>query len=716
MTMNLSETLIAVGALITTVAASAQSETQTQTQIKTEANSLPLVSVSTTRQRGLGLDAASDAGSRLGLPAREIPASVSSLSSEDVAERNVTRAQDVAIRMPGVTESPSPGNGGTSLAARGFSGHNSVAQLVDGTRLVVAAGTITYPFSSWPMESVEVLRGPASVLYGDGAIGAAVNYLTKRPRFDRTRREAFMSIGSHGSMQGGVGLRGPVNDVLAYSVYLDAEKSNGYRRFMEVKRHNYALAVALRPNRDLSITASLDGGVNDDARYFGTPLRNGQLDKNLRRANFNVSDSVVKYDDRVWRLKAEYQASAGVRLRNEAYYLETDRHWRNVEAYAFNGAGTAVNRSDYLEIQHDQHQTGNRFDAQVEGELVGMKNQFVVGAEWYRTTLIHTNNSPYGGASTVDPYNFDPGVFISPVPTSPGRRATLETMAFFVENALDLTPQWKLVAGLRNDNMALDNTDLRTRVNLVQSYSPVTGRLGAVWRSSAELSLYGQFGTATDPLSGALSLPNGGNTYDLTRGRQLEVGAKGAVPSVRGEWTVALYRIEKRNLLTRDATDASQIQQIGQQSSSGIELALAAEPLRGWTVDFNAVLLRARYDDYKEAVAGSTRPVSRDGKTPSGVPQRAANIWTAYRFQPQWQVGLGARYVGARQGNTANTSRLPSYAVLDATLAWDFSRTVRLGLSVRNLTDRIYAQSGTANVRWLLGAPRTVQATARVAF
>ena len=186
----------------------------------------------------LGLDTPAVTGSRLGLTPRETPASISSLSAADIAERDLTRAQDVAVRMPGITEAPAPGNGGTSMVARGFAGHNSVAQLVDGTRLIVASGTITYPFSTWPMESVEVLRGPASVLYGDGAIGAAVNYLTKRPTFDRTQREAFLSVGSFSTVRGGVGLRGPVNDVLAYSLYLDAENSDGYRRFMDVQRRN----------------------------------------------------------------------------------------------------------------------------------------------------------------------------------------------------------------------------------------------------------------------------------------------------------------------------------------------------------------------------------------------------------------------------------------------------------------------------------------------
>ena len=89
---------------------------------------------------------------------------------------------------------------------------------------------------------------------------------------------------------------------------------------------------------------------------------------------------------------------------------------------------------------------------------------------------------------------------------------------------------------------------------------------------------------------------------------------------------------------------------------------------------------------------------------------------TTYRFLPQWQAGFGARYVGARQGNTANTTQLPSYVVLDASLAYDHSRSLKLGLAVKNLADRDYALAGTANARWLLGAPRTVQLTARATF
>lgn len=682
-----------------------------------EEQALATVEITETRlEQGasLSLDERNGTGSRLGLTARETPASVSSLGSADMAERSLQRAQEAAVRMPGISEAPAPGNGGTSLSARGFGGHNSVAQLVDGIRLVVASGTITYPFSTWPLDRVEVLRGPASVLYGDGAIGAAINYVTKQPSFGRTRREAFLGIGSFDTIQGGIGISGPAGDSVAYSVHADAEKSNGYRRDNGYERQNVSAALAWRVDADLTATLSLDAGHNDDARYFGTPLRNGRLDPGLRRTSFNVDDALVRYDDRIGRLRLDYHAAPGVRLRNESYYLTSKRHWRNAESYTFDAAGTRVDRGDYLEILHNQEQIGNRFDATFDGHLAGRANRLVAGFEWYRTRLIHSNNAPYGGASVVDPYDFMPGRFTSPVATVPGRRAELANRALFVEDVLDVAQDWKLVAGLRRDAMDFDNEDLRTRIALGKDYAPVTGRVGVVWLPGARISLYGQFGTATDPLSGALSLPNGSVSFDLTRGRQLELGAKGGVPAVRGEWTVAAYRIEKRNLLSRDPDKPGVAQQIGRQSSTGLEVALAAEPLRGWTIDANAAVLRARYDDFNEIVGG--QPVSRDGNTPAGVPERTASLWTRYRFLPRWDAGLGVRYVGLRQSNAANTANLPAYTVLDASLAWRQSAALSFTLAVKNLADHDYALSGSGGTRWLLGAPRTVQLTARTRF
>lgn len=323
MTTQRSAVCLAIGLLILNLHAFAQTA------------DLPTVYITGTAQSpnsSLGLDIPSATGSRLGLSQRDTPASVSSISSADLEERNITRVQDAVKRMPGFTDSASAGNGGTGLTARGFSGHNSVAQMIDGTRLVVGFGTLTFPFSTWPYEWIEALRGPASVLYGNGSIGAAVNYITKQPLQNRREYEAFLTLGSYGTVMSGVGSRGPINDTLAYSAYVSGEKSSGFREDNAYSRQNYSLALLIQPNSALRITLSADGAHNDDATYFGTPLINGQLDGRLRRTSFNVQDALVKYDDQWLRAKVEYQATESIKLRNETYFLSSDRHWRNTES------------------------------------------------------------------------------------------------------------------------------------------------------------------------------------------------------------------------------------------------------------------------------------------------------------------------------------------------------------------------------------------------
>lgn len=667
----------------------------------------------------LNLDQPQSVGSRLGISARQTPASVSVMSADDMQARGISRAQDAVINMPGMTESPSPGNGGTSLSARGFSGHNSVAQMVDGTRLVVAAGTITYPFSTWPLERVEVLRGPASVIFGDGTIGAAVNYVTKKPIWDSSEREAFFTLGSYGRVLGGIGARGPLNDQFAYSVYVDGERSDGYRDLTDVERSNYSTALAIKLTDTVRATLSADGGVHDAPRYFGTPLLNGKLDKRLLRTNFNVADSVVSYDDQIYRAKIEAGLQGNVQLRSETWYMTTDRHWRNAESARYIN-DQQVSRSDFLEILHDQKQVGNRTDLSFAGTLGSLPNKLVIGVEWNDARLTHTNNSPYTSPQNiVNPHDFDHGSFVSSIPTTPRRRADLESKAVFMENALDLASTLKLITGVRYEELALESRDLVTDRLSEVNYYPATGRVGLVWDVTTDMALYGQLATGTDPLSGALSLPGGRTDFDLTEGRQAEMGMKVDAPAIRGQWTAAVYRIEKRDLLSRDPVNPNITQQIGRVTSDGIELAVASEPLEGWTLEANLAALRAQYKKFDEVgmnALGQRVTVDRSGQTLSGIPERTANLWTSWRFLPQWTASAGARYVGTRPTNAANTDWLPSYTVSNVALGYEYSKDLNFSLQVDNVTDRLYAVSGSGNTRWLLGEPRTVALTTRLSF
>ena len=129
----------------------------------------------------LDLTQQSSVGSRLGLTLREQPAAVEIIPGEVIRARGDLTAQEAVTRATGITAAGTPGDGSSALASRGFVGHDLVTQLYDGTRLYVGAGTMTFPVDTWLLDRVEVLRGPASVIDGVGAIGGAINYVPRQP-------------------------------------------------------------------------------------------------------------------------------------------------------------------------------------------------------------------------------------------------------------------------------------------------------------------------------------------------------------------------------------------------------------------------------------------------------------------------------------------------------------------------------------------------------
>jgi len=592
--------------------------------------------------------------------------------------------------------------------------------LIDGTRLIVGSGTVSFPVAIWPYESVEVLRGPASVLFGDGAIGGAVNYLTRQPLRDRQVNEAFLSAGSYDTVRSGVASRGPITDSTAYAIQLYSETSNGYIDRTGYNLSGYSGSLLFDPLSGLTVQISADGSVNNGATYRGTPVNDSRLDPTLRRTNFNVADADLRFEDHWLRVKTTYEVSPSLSLRHELYRLTSKRHFRDVQNYAYVlPAAQQIQRTRYMNIFHDQTQIGSRLDTTTTTTVAGMANKTVVGIDHYRTDFDHINNSEndgstYAGSSLVPLVGFNPGPWVNSRATVLRGQNQLSTTALFIENALDLSPHWKLVAGLRRDEMKLSATDVRLQRRFDTRYTPVTGRLGAVWSPLANTSFYGQFATATDPANGLLvSVPSVRET-ELAKAQQIELGAKGQMPAIKGEWTVAAYRIEKTNLLATDPA-TGQRQQIGKQSSQGLELALTLQPLPGWTVDANVALLSARFDKFFESVGANT--VSRTGNRPTNVPQRLANLWLGYGLAPGWNAAVGAQYVGERFGNNANTTRAPSYTLLDAALSYKASPNLRLDLALRNLTDRIYGGLVANNgAQWILGAPRTVELTARTTF
>lgn len=663
----------------------------------------------------LALEAESETGSRLGLSVRETPASVEIISGEVIRQRGDATTQSAVTRATGIASAATPGNGSTALAARGFAGHGSVMQLYDGSRLYVGAGTVTFPVDTWPLARIEVLRGPASVLYGEGAIGAAVNYIPKKPNRTRSEHEALISAGSWETYRVGLGSGGPLSASAAYRLDISGTTSNGFVDRADSERYTLAGKLLFDVTEALTLILAVDGSKADDPRYWGTPLINGAIDPRTRRLNYNVFDSVVHYEDLWTRLKAEWRAAPNVTVRNELYRFTTDRHWRNLENYTFQPGTGLIRRTGFLEIFHDQTQTGNRLQAALDNTLFNRRNRLLVGFDVNHIRFQHTNNSPFGGTSDVDPFVFDPGFFVNLAGTTPRFRTRTRQYSVFAEDALDLTERVKLVAGARNDQIDFERTDLVTGDAFDKTFNPSTWRLGAVVELTSALALYAQTSTGVDPLTSLITLAPAQREFALATGRQHEVGAKYAFLDGRGEATLALYNIAKKNLLSRDPTDPTRTVQVGRQSSRGMEVALGLRPTPRWSLDANLALLEAKFDEFVENVGGTA--VSRAGNLPPNVPEQVANLWISHRVAIAWDVGAGARYVGTRFANNANTVRIPGYTVADAFVAWNAGRNTTLTLRARNLFDRQYAiASYNAGTQFILGDPRAFEFSLSAVF
>jgi iron complex outermembrane receptor protein len=665
----------------------------------------------------LNLNKPNASGSRLNLTPLQTPASVETITSQTIAERgqhNVTDA--VAQNAVGFTASPAPGNGGLSFATRGFTGSNSVMTLYDGTRLYIGAGTVTFPFDTWSAERIEVMRGPASVLYGEGAIGGIINVIPKKP-ITTPYNDAEMSLDTNMTRRLAVDSGGPINPNVSYRINATGNMSDGW--VDRDKTSNLAISAAVRVQAadNLAFTLSNDYGDRSPSRYFGTPLINGTIDDALRFKNYNVFDSAIRYQDNWTQFKTEWDVTDGVTVRNTLYYLTTHRHWRDVESYTWNPATQLINRTNYIEIFHDEAQAGNRMDATFRGHVLGLANEFVAGFDVNRIDFTHTNNSPFGGASSVSPYTIDLGSFsATTTPTTPGFNAIVNQYALFAEDRLALTDQLSVVSGVRFDRPDVARTDYKTPANSFEtSLSGTSWRTGVVYTPITNLAFYGQYATAVDPVTNLISLTATQKTFQLATGKQTEVGAKQSFWGGRGEWTLAGYQIIKNNLLVPDPNNPAGVAlQVGQQSSRGVEASIGLALNDGWRVDANLALLRVRYDNFSQLVSG--RLVSYAGNIPLNVPEQVSNVWLTWDFASNWSVYGGVQIVGRTFSDNANTLLRPGYTVVNGGLRWKPDQRTTLALRIHNLFDTVYATSAPYAGQWLLGMPRTAELSVNVKF
>lgn len=649
-----------------------------------------------------GLQGPQSTASRLDLSPLEIAASLETLEVARLRARGDAAVSELVGRATGISAMASPGSGST-YASRGFSGNDSVAQAEDGLRMATASGTQSGPSDSWGYERIELLRGPASVLFGDGAIGGLLNLVRKSPQ-RQARTELEAGLGSEGEYRLGLGLNRPLSERTALRLDALAKGGDGAMARGEHRQRKLMSTWRWEPSEALRLDLSLDVHRERPSAYFGTPLKpDGSLWRELRRENYNVEDALWRMDQERARLRLDWQLAPELSLRSQAYRFLADRRWRNLEEYAATADGRQIERQGYLGIAHQLRQSGLRSELQGRAGAAGQL-QWVAGVELTRLDFEHANDLyDYNTVTRVPLQDFDPGRYVVREPVLPRQRSEMRQHALFLEGDWQPLAGWHLAAGLRQDRSRVAREVLSPKPDAWSGrFSPDSWRLGLVFQPDAAQSVYAQYSSGSDPVGTIATLSKANRELRPTEGRQFELGYKRAGRSL--EWSAALFQIRKEHILTRNPERPSESVQGGSQRSRGLELSARWLPAPAWRVDANASWLQARYLALSSVV--NQQLVSYAGNRAANAPERQANLWLGYQ-QPAWEAGLGLRHVGLRYTGTSNSRSMPAYTVLDASLGWRLSERSRLRLQLRNLGDKLYASSAYTDSQVLLGRPRS---------
>lgn len=578
---------------------------------------------------------------------------------------------------------------------------------------------LTMPVDTWSIERIDVLRGPASVLYGEGATGAVINVIPKKPFEGEIENHLRLGYGSFDSQQTALDSGGSLTDQLSYRLNVNQLRSNGWIDRGESDSTYFSGALRWQADENLAFTLSHDSGNQRPMNYFGIPLINGRYHEGLREKNYNINNNKQQYDDQWTRLNIEWRLSDNVTASNELYYLKSRRRWQNSENFNWDASAQQLTRSGYYGIKHTQEQIGDRQTFFFKHSVFGLDSQSVVGTDVNRIRFKLTNNSPYDDVNAkgdpVDLYHPQYAGFQSASDYLPLFKSTTRQTSVFGENRTHLTEKLALVTGVRRDYVDIDRDALRDGSRASKNLIGNNWKVGLVYALTPDSSVYGQYSTSTDGVSSLVSLSPSQQQFDLASARQSEIGFKQALWNQRVEWTLAAYHIVKKKLLTADDTNPDLTQQVGQQSSKGLEASLQMQLPHHWSLMANAAVVRARYDQFDQSVNGAA--VSHDGNHPVDVPRRTANVWLNKQISQNVQAGAGLRYVDRRYANIANSNVLPAYTVIDASVSWEALSNTTLGLQVRNLFDRQYAATQyNEGQQWILGEPRSLFVTADVSF
>lgn len=676
----------AVGALLAPTAALAQQAADAASAIELEQVNVEGVGQTPTGPVDGYVARLTLTGSKTDTPLIEVPQSISVVTRDQMEARGVQNVGQALDYTPGVLGQPF----GTdprfdAPIIRGFSAANS--QYLNGLKLMRDNGAAA--IEPYGLERIDVLRGPASVLYGQGNPGGLIDMISKRPTFT-TFGEVQAQAGSFDRYSGAFDLGGVVGPDFAYRLTGLARAGGTQTDDVDDNRLFFAPAFTWKPEKDTSFTLLANVQYDQSGTPVGLPTQYTVSPfQNLLSRSLFLGDPDYDASSRTLAsvgYEFKHRFNDTWEVRQNARYLKLNWDYSNLYYSSLSASnplvatrGTSVNNEDQGTIT---------IDNQLEGdfETGPFKHKLLLGLD-YRY-FDQTNMTQFGTAPNI---NILFPVYNQLITGSPWYVSvvdgTVSQTGIYAQDQVRLG-NWLLTAGLRQDWATIDSTTDTNYGDTVQDQNDdaLTGRIGLTYLFENGIAPYVSYSTSFEPVIGSNPAILGGAAFKPSTGEQVEVGVKYQPVGWNGFFTAALYDLKQKNVLTSEYIGGiSYDTQNGEVSVKGLELAATASLAEGLNLTASYTYMDAEITQGQYA-----------GNRPGNVPENMANIWLDYTFKSGaltgFGLGGGVRYVGSRYALDNNEIFLGANTLFDAALHYE-KGAYKVQLNVNNIADETYVAS-----------------------
>ncbi|WP_421551598.1 TonB-dependent receptor [Pseudomonas yamanorum] len=639
---------------------------------------------------------------RTATPVRYVPQAIDSVKTDNLRSYGTN---DLGQALSGV---PNVSSGADtrfdSLRIRGFDASNDF--YLDGIR-----DDSQYVRDLHNIERIEVLKGPAAVLYGRGGQGGIVNRVSKLPQAGRASNIEAQG-GSNDLRSLYADLSTDATDNISLRLNMGNEDNNSFRDGVSGNRQLFAPSMSWQLTPDLNWLVQYEYSRYNRTPDRGIPGVNGRPADVSRGTTYGDKRDYIDDKSQSLRSRLAYELNDSWQLRHTLGVFTLDSNFDNTYAVSYDPKTNKVGRQRW---QQDLT-TRNLFNnVELEGGFTtfGLEHRLLTGVELgnqRRDPKLY--RAPLAAVPSVDVYNPNTDLrHYGRLPAFSSSHTEAQSQGLYVQDQLRLNDQWQLLAGLRYDRFDVESTNKLTNASEQVVSHSTSPRVGLVWTPLEHHSFYASWSKTFSPTGGGLIgiTPNAaGNANDLSPEltKQKEIGVKSDWLDDRLSTTLAVYELELYNRRTRDPLDPTITLLSGEQRSRGVELTATGKIVGNWYV--------------RGGVGVQDAKVVKDNngfedKRISDVAKRNASLFVTWKPEMGWYAETGLTLVGDRYADNANTVVLPGYGRWDA-LAGFRQKEWDVRAALNNISDKTYYASATSAAQIQLGDPRSLVVTGTYSF